>query len=86
MVGKGILPVKHIAPKTFMAVNYCGHQLARRLWLAALAYHGKEDAVPHIGARRHSLRYDGWSYGRFGVCVVTWKLGSQGGKGEFMKN
>ena len=30
-VSKGMLPVKHPAPKIIMAVSYCGCQLARRL-------------------------------------------------------
>ena len=30
-VSKGMLPVKHLAPKIIMAVNYCWRQLARRL-------------------------------------------------------
>ena len=69
-----------------MAANYFGHQLARRIWLAALAYYKKEVAFPHLGARKHSLQCDERSDGRFGMRVETWKLGSQGGKGEFMKN
>ena len=66
-VGKGMLPVKRLASKVFMAVNYCGRQLARWLGWAAPAYHKKEGAAPHPGACRHSLQYDvgqfqGWDF------------------------
>ena len=48
---KGMLHVKHLAPKILMAVNYCVRQLARRLGWAAPAYHRKEGATPHPGAQ-----------------------------------
>ena len=40
-VNKGMLPVKHLAPKILMImeINYCGRQLAQRLGWAASAYH-----------------------------------------------
>ena len=41
-VEKGMLLVKHLAPKILMAVNYCGRQLARTLGWAAPAYHDKQ--------------------------------------------
>ena len=63
-----------------MAVNYCGHQLARRLGWAAPAYHKKEGAIPHPGACKFSLQYDGRPDGRFGVRVWTQNLGSLSGK------
>ena len=37
-LSKDMLPVRDLAPKKFMAVNYCGRHLARRLGLAAPAY------------------------------------------------
>ena len=37
-----MLPVKHLASKILLVVNYCGRQLARRLGWAAPAYHRKE--------------------------------------------
>ena len=49
-VSKGMIPVEDLAQKIIMAVNYCGHQLTRRLGLAALAYHKKEGVIPHPGA------------------------------------
>ena len=66
-VGKGMLPVKRLASKVFMAVNYFGRQLTRWLGWAAPAYHKKEGADPHPGACRHSLQYDvgqfqGWDF------------------------
>ena len=41
-----MLPVKHVAPKILMIVNYCRRQLARRLYWAASAYHKEEGAIP----------------------------------------
>ena len=43
-VSKGMLPVRLLAPKILMAVNYCGRQLAGRMGWAAPAYH-KSDGV-----------------------------------------
>ena len=37
-VGKGMLPVRHLAQKILMAVNFFWRHLARRLGLAAHAY------------------------------------------------
>ena len=76
VVSKGILPAKQLATKIFMAVNYCGRQLAQRLgWAAtsskvgwaAPAYHKKEGAAQHPGARKHSLQYDWRSDGHVGL-------------------
>ena len=39
----GHAPVKHLATKILITVNYCGHQLDRLLGWAAPAYHKKED-------------------------------------------
>ena len=64
-----------------MAVNYCGHQLARRLGLPAPAYRQKEFATPHPGVHNYSLQCDGRPDGLFGVWVGTWNLGSLSGKG-----
>ena len=44
-VSKGMLPVRHLAPKIHMAVNYCGSQLDRRLGWAAPASDKKEGAI-----------------------------------------
>ena len=57
-VRKGMLPVKHLAPKILkiMAVNYCGRQQAKRLGWAAPAYSKKEGATPHHGACKFSLQ------------------------------
>ena len=52
-------PVKYLAPKILMAVDYCGCQLAGRLGWAAPAYHKKEGATPHSGACKLSLQHDG---------------------------
>ena len=75
-VRNGMLHVRHLAP-----INYCGRQLARWLGSAAPACHEKEDAIPHPAACKHSLQYDGWPDGRFGVRVGTWNLGSLTGMG-----
>ena len=58
-VSKGMLHVKHLAPKNLMAVNYCGRQLARRLGWASPAYHKKDGATSHSGVGKLSLQYDG---------------------------
>ena len=42
--------VKHLAPKILMAVNYCEHQLGRRLGWSAPA--GQPAAL------KHTLQYD----------------------------
>ena len=73
---KGMLLVKHLAPKIIMAVNYCGRKLAQSLRWAAFAYHKKDGATPHPGAHRHGLQYDGRPDERLGVRVGTWNLGS----------
>ena len=86
-VSKGMLPVRHLAQKILLAVNYCGRQLARRLWWAAPAYHEKEGATPHPVVRKHGLRYDGRPGERVGVWVGMCNLDSLSGKGEkFVKN
>ena len=36
-VGKGMLAVKHFAPKILLAVNYCGCCLGGMSWLAKLS-------------------------------------------------
>ena len=43
-VNKGVLPVKHLAPKILkiMAVNCCGRQLASMFGWAAPAYHKRK--------------------------------------------
>ena len=74
-----MLVVKHLAVKILMAVNYCGHQLARSLGWAAPAYHKKEGESPHPLACKHSLLYDGWPEGRFGMQIGTWNFGSLSG-------
>ena len=60
-------PVKHLAQKILMAVNYCGRQLNRRLGWTAPAYHEKEGAAPHPDACKFSLQYDGRPDGHIGV-------------------
>ena len=52
---KDTLPVKHLAPKIHMEVNYCGLNLAQRLRCVAPAYHKKEGASQHHGVCKHSL-------------------------------
>ena len=64
-----------------MAINYCGHRLARSLGWAAPAYPEKEAAIPHLGVRKNCLQYDGRSDGRFGVQVGMWNLCCLSGKG-----
>ena len=81
-VGKGMLPVIHLATNILMVVNYYGRQQARRLGRTAPAYHEKECEALHPGACKLSLQYDGRPDGRFGVLVGTWNLGSQSGNGE----
>ena len=76
-----MIHVKHLARKVFMAVKYCGHQLALMLGWAASTYHEKESATPHPGACKHSLQYDRRPYEGLGVRVGTWNLGSLSGKG-----
>lgn len=58
-----------------------GHQPARRLGWAALAYHKKEGATPDSGSRKHCLHNDGKPDERFGVRVGTWNVGSMSGRG-----
>ena len=78
-ISKGMLHVRHLAPKILMAVNYCGRQLAEGLGLAAPAYHRKgatmEGATPHPGSCKFSLQYDGRPDENFGVWVGMWKGG-----------
>ena len=76
-----MLPVKQLAPKILMAVNYCGCQLAQNFLRAAPAYYKKEGATQHPGSCKHSLKYDGRPDGRFGLQVGMWNLGSVSGKG-----
>ena len=64
-----------------MAVSYCGHQLARRLWGAPPAYHYSEVAAPYLGACKDRLHYDERSDWRFEVRVGMWIVGSLSGKG-----
>ena len=52
---QGMLPVRHLAPNSIMAVNYCGLQLARMLGWAASAYHEKKYAALHSVARKHGM-------------------------------
>ena len=80
-VSKGLLAVEHLAPKIFVLVNYCWHQLAGQLGWVTPAYHKKECATLHPGVYKHSLLYYGRPDGRFGVRVGTWNLGSLSGKG-----
>ena len=44
-VCNGILPVKYLAPKILMAVNYFRHQQARMLGQAVSACHKKDGAT-----------------------------------------
>ena len=74
-------PVRHLAQKILMAVNYCSSQLARRLRWVAPAYHNKKAATLHPGAYKFSLQFDRRSDGRFGVRVGTWNVGSLNGNG-----
>ena len=79
-----MLNVKHLAQKILkiMALNYSGRQLARRLGLAAPAYHKKEGAIRHPGACQFSLQYDGRPDERLRVRVGTRNLGSLSEKGR----
>ena len=70
-VGKGMLHVRHLAPKILMAVNYCGRQLPSTLGWAATAFHKKEGATSHPGACKHSLQYDRRHDERFWVRLGT---------------
>ena len=65
-----------------MEVNYCGHQLAQKLWSAAPAYHKKEGVSQNPGVRMHRLQY----VGRFEVRVGMRNFGSLSGKEKFVKN
>ena len=47
-----------ISSSKYHHVNYCGHQLARRLGRVAPANHKMEGATPHPGAYKYSLQYD----------------------------
>ena len=70
-----MLPVRHLAPKILLAVNYCGRQLAWRFGWASPAYHEKEGATLHPGACKRSLQYDRRPDWRIGVQVGIWNLG-----------
>ena len=82
-VGKGMLPVSIPTQKILkiVAVNHCGHQLARRLGWAAPAYHIKEGPTPHPGACKFSLLCDRRTDECFRVRVGMWNVGSLSGKG-----
>ena len=77
-VSKGMIPVRHLAPKILkiMAVNYCGCQLDGRLTWVAPAYHKNEGATPHPGACMFGLQYDGLPDERFELQVETWNFGN----------
>ena len=62
-VDKGMLPVRHPAPKILMTVNYCGRQPARLFVWAAPACHKKEVSAPYPDAHKHNLQYGGLPYG-----------------------
>ena len=64
-----------------MAATKHGHQPARRLGWAALAYHKQEGATPDPGPCKHCLQNDGKPDKRFGVRVGTWNIGSMSGRG-----
>ena len=66
-ISDGMLHVKHLAPKIPMALNYCGHQLARRLGWVTPAYHKKQGAITHPGECKLSPQYDGRPDGRLRV-------------------
>ena len=59
-----------------------GHQPARRLGWAALAYHKQKGATPYPGPRKHCLQNDGKPDERLGVRVGTWNVGSGRGTEE----
>ena len=85
----GMLPVKHQAPNILkiMAVIYCGYQLAQRLGWVTPAYHRKEGTIPHPGACKFSLQYDGRPDECLWMLVGTWNVGSLSGKREkFVKS
>ena len=69
-----------------MAVNYYGHQVARRLGWVAPAYHKNEGATLHAGACKHSLQHDGRPNGRLGVRVGLCNLGNLSRKGWKMRD
>ena len=46
-------PVKHLAPKIPMAINYCGRQVVRRLGRAVAAY-----ITSRSGACKHNIQHD----------------------------
>ena len=75
-----MFPVKHLAPKIFIAVYYCGRQLVGRLVWVAPAYHEMVGATLHPGVCKFSLQYDDRPDGWFGVGM--WNLGSLSGKGR----
>ena len=49
----------------------------------AHAYHKKEAATPHLGARKHILPYYGRPDGRCGERVGMWNFGCLRGKGGY---
>ena len=72
-VSKGMSPVKHLAQRIIVVVNYCWHQLARSLGWATPAYHNKEGASSF--SKRASIVFSimGGADGHFGVRVRTWR-------------
>ena len=52
-------PVRHLAPKILMAVNYFRCRQAQWLGLAEAVYHEEEGATLHTGAHKHGMQYDG---------------------------
>ena len=82
-----MLLIEHLPPNIVMTVNYCGRQLARRLWWAAPTYHKKEGAIPCPGTGKFCLLYDGRPGWRFRAQVWTWNVGGLSGEGEkFVKD
>ena len=75
-----MLPGRHLAPKTFTAVNYCGRQLARRLRCFSPVYHKWEGATLYPGVHNHSLQYGGTPDWRFGMQVGALNFGSLSGQ------
>ena len=54
---------------------------AKKLKLAAPAYHKEEGAIPYPGVCKYSLQYDGKPDGRICVWVGMLNLGCLRGKG-----
>ena len=51
-------PCKTFAPKFFMVVDCCGHQLAQMLGWVTPVYLKKEGAIPYPGVPKQNLQYD----------------------------